>query len=124
MTGPSSNMPRISRINPDDAVTQSFSVAGAASTEQFAVPYPASAGVPPEQAPPPIMIRRARPNVFVPPQPQDQGQVISRDVGLQRKVTKPAISRNRKIAGNLPAWDPLPPGEIHVIHRSGRTPQR
>lgn len=115
MTGPSSNPPRISRG--PEAVTQQFPAAGAA-TEQFAVPYPEQAGTF-EQAPPPIMIRRARPNVFVPPQPQDQGQVISRDVG--RKVAQPKIPRNRTIAGNLPAWDPLPPGEIHVINRGGRS---
>lgn len=121
MTGPS-KMPRITRINPEDTATQRLSaVDHDGSTEQFAVPYPQSAG--PEQLPPPIMIRRARPNVFVPPQPQDQGQVISRDVGLQRKIAKPEISRNRKIAGNLPAWDPLPPGEIHVIHRGGGSSQ-
>lgn len=123
MTGPSSNLPRIARVSPDDAVTQQFSAANhAASTEQFAVPYPQEVGVP-EQAPPPIMIRRARPNVFVPPQPQDHGQAISRDLGQQSKITQPKIPRNRKIAGNLPAWDPLPPGEIHVIHRGGRSGQ-
>ena len=117
MTGPSSNPPRISRA--PEATTQRFPAAGAA-TEQFAVPYPEQVG-PIEQAPPPIVSRRARASVFVPPKPQDQGQVISRDVG--RKTAQPKIPRNRKIAGNLPEWDPLPPGEIHVIHRGRHSGQ-
>lgn len=120
MTDPSSNMPRISSGDPE-AATQRFPAAGAA-TEQFSAAYPEQAGAA-EPTPPSIMIRRARPNVFVPPQPQDPGQVISRDVGRSPKISQPKIPRNRQIAGNLPGWDPLPPGEIHVIHRGGRSGQ-
>lgn len=117
MTDPSSNPPRITRRAPDDAATTRFSVPNrSAATHQVGANGPAPVGKP--ESPPPIIIRRARSNVFVPPQPQHEGQLISRDVGLQRKIVKPEISRNRKIAGNLPAWDPLPPDEIHVIHRS------
>ena len=120
MSGPSSNPPRISRSGAD-AATQQFPAAGAA-TEQFAVPYPEQVDHV-EQAPPPIVIRRARPGVFLPPQPVDQGQVISREAGRGPRGGQPKIPRNRKIAGNLPSWDPLPPGEIHVIHRGGRSGQ-
>ncbi|MCF6389348.1 hypothetical protein L2K20_20430 [Mycobacterium sp. MBM] len=110
--------PRISRDG-SDAATQRFSaVDGAAPTERIAaVPYPEQESM---SEAPPIVIRRARPSLFVPPNPSDQEQVISRDIGVQRRPQKQEISRNRKIAGNLPKWDPLPPGEIHVIHRGPR----
>lgn len=38
--------------------------------------------------------------------------------GNRRNEGKPAFSRNRKIAGDLPAWSPTPPGEI-LIQRKG-----
>jgi hypothetical protein len=82
----------------------------APDTEQLAVPYPESA------EPPPIFIRRARSSAFIPPEPREHGQMISRDNGL-RRVDKPELTRNRRIAGNLPAWDPMPPGEVRVVPR-------
>jgi hypothetical protein len=32
----------------------------------------------------------------------------------RRKVAEPATARNRRQVADLPAWDPLPPGEIFV----------
>ena len=44
------------------------------------------------------------------------GVMLRRNL-LQPTVTdhKPEISRNRKIAGNLPEWSPMPPGEIQSL---------
>jgi hypothetical protein len=55
--------------------------------------------------------------VFIAPQ-SEKGHLVSRDVGLGRGLSKqPELSRNRKIAGNLPGWEPLPPGEVRVVSR-------
>jgi hypothetical protein len=101
------------QLSHDDA-TAAFPAASAPATERIPTAVPAQ---PYETVAPPIVLRRARPAVFIAPQP-DEGHVVSRDVGLSRGLSKqPELSRNRKIAGNLPAWDPLPPGEIHVVSR-------
>ena len=40
--------------------------------------------------------------------------VVQRSVLSRRSTQKPQTSRERKIAGDLPAWEPLPPGELVV----------
>jgi hypothetical protein len=115
-----SNSPRITRQssnghNGRHLSAEDTTAIPAPVTDQMPAAYQAAQAYS-EPLPPPIMIRRARPAVFIPPQPEEQGQLISRDLGV-RRIEKPELSRNRKIAGNLPAWDPLPPGEIHAIHR-------
>lgn len=51
--------------------------------------------------------------------PTDSGVVVGRGF-LRSKVTpqKQQLSRERKIAGDLPSWDPMPPGEVSVRRRS------
>ncbi|NLE79316.1 MAG: hypothetical protein GX610_06975 [Rhodococcus sp.] len=44
--------------------------------------------------------------------------IIARDA--VRRSPRPAgerLSRNRVIAGDLPEWSPMPPGEIPVVSR-------
>ena len=45
----------------------------------------------------------------------DPGVVVSRNV-LRSNATAaaPTTDRERRIAGELPAWEPLPPGELFV----------
>lgn len=97
----------------EDAPTTSFPSASAPPTEQIR-----SAPIRVDEPPaPPIMLKRARPSVFIPPEP-DNGPVLSRDVGVNRGLRDGAkLPRNRRIAGDLPDWDPAPPGEINVIQR-------
>ncbi|MHA0285944.1 hypothetical protein ACXYX3_05765 [Mycobacterium sp. C3-094] len=97
-----------------DAATTAFPAAGAPATDRF---QSGPVGMP-EAPPPPIMLRRARPSVFIAPEPVDEGQVLAREFSLRRNTDKPKeLTRNRKIAGNLPDWDPTPPGEIKVVPR-------
>ncbi len=68
-----------------------------------------------------IVVRRTRLAPFVPPQPQKgtvSPAIVARDA--LRRSPRPAgerLSRNRVIAGDLPYWSPMPPGEIPVISR-------
>ena len=49
--------------------------------------------------------------------PQSEEQLVSRAILGSRSAKKPHISRNHVIAGDLPEWEPLPPGEISAIRR-------
>lgn len=50
---------------------------------------------------------------FIPPKRDEQTTPLRKDLLTSRLSTgKPQISRERKIAGGLPDWDPLPPGEL------------
>lgn len=97
-------------------------------TEQFSVPSQgihAAAGATeriPVVEPPPVVLKRARPSLFKPPEPPRDEQMVSRNVLGGNRVDKPELSRNRKIAGDLPSWDPTPPGEIHVMPRRSSYP--
>ena len=105
--------PRIARHTSEDP-TAAFPSASAEATDSFRTAAPVQSF---ETAAPPIVLRRARPAVFIAPQPEE-GKLIARELGLGVGLSKqPELSRNRKIAGNLPAWDPLPPGEIRVAPR-------
>lgn len=46
--------------------------------------------------------------------PAEQGVTLSRNVLGSRAETKPQTSRERRIAGALPDWEPMPPGELLV----------
>jgi hypothetical protein len=64
------------------------------------------------------VVRRTRRKPFIAPLNEDATPAVSRELA-SRKPAKPQISRNRRIAGDLPDWDPLPPGEIVVArHRA------
>lgn len=104
--------PRIARGEVNEPRTEAIPTSPA--TERIPTASAAQAYTP---EPPPIVLRRARPAVFVAPAPQEN-VVVSRDLSMNRGPSKqPALSRNRKIAGNLPAWDPAPPGEIRMAPR-------
>lgn len=69
---------------------------------------------------PPAIVRGAR-SRFHPPTPVDRTEVIVARrnlLGERRTGTKPALSREHRIAGNLPAWDPLPENE-QLVRRQG-----
>lgn len=66
------------------------------------------------------VIRRTRRRPFVPPTQTDDSPAVSRELLSRTKIGKPQLSRNRKIAGDLPDWDPLPPGEISVQRGGSR----
>jgi hypothetical protein len=52
-------------------------------------------------------------------EPESSTVVVHRSVLARRSSDKPKTSRERKIAGDLPEWEPLPPGEL-VVNRSRR----
>lgn len=77
-------------------------------------------------AEPATVVRRTRRAPFNPPaeQPtQPSGTVVSRNWGLGLRSStrgkESGLTRNRKIAGDLPDWAPLPPGEISVDRPAG-----
>lgn len=90
----------------------------------------APAATPPSAVAPPAGVTLGAPtNIrrpgrrFLPPAAPEQSQptTVSRDFTKSRKRTETSkLSRNRKIAGDLPAWDPLPPGESPVNRRGSR----
>jgi hypothetical protein len=67
------------------------------------------------------LISRTRSNRFLPADATalDPSVVVGRGF-LRSKATpqKQQLSRERKIAGDLPAWDPMPPGEVAVRRRA------
>lgn len=62
------------------------------------------------------IVRRTQRAPFVPPNPeQADGPAVSRLWSLgARSSGRTELPRNRKIAGDLPSWDPTPPGEVLV----------
>ena len=69
-----------------------------------------------DSGPEPLVIRRGLSATrLLPPTPPADTTVISRQVLRPRAGgTRPETSRERKIAGDLPQWEPLPPGELFV----------
>lgn len=75
----------------------------------------------------PVVVRRSRRNPFIAPSPEQAGEVsgisVSRNwsLGLRSATAKKGsgMTRNRKIAGDLPEWSPLPPGELSVDRTGG-----
>ena len=68
------------------------------------------------------LVRRTRRAAFVPPDPEQvAGPAVSRQWSLgARPSGQTQLPRNRKIAGNLPSWDPTPPGEV-LVRRGSAT---
>jgi len=74
--------------------------------------------------PEPVVVRRNRKSPFVAPAPaadEQSGITVSRSwgLGLRSAKTSSGLTRNRKIAGDLPGWCPLPPGELGVDRSAG-----
>ncbi len=64
-----------------------------------------------------VVIRRTRTSPFLPPPLPDEEQtpIISRAwAGSRNSGRKAQLTRERKMAGGLPDWEPLPPGELLV----------
>lgn len=77
----------------------------------------------------PVVVRRTRRAPFSPPTDAEEPETtftVSRDWGMGLRSSKvrtgTGLTRNRKIAGDLPAWSPLPPGELSVDRSSGKRP--
>lgn len=68
--------------------------------------------------------RRTASRVFLPPRLEsedEQSPIISRAwIGQGAKNAKKQLSGERKTAGDLPDWDPLPPGELVVVRGKKR----
>lgn len=84
---------------------------------------PFGGGLPVPTSPPssPPFVRRPSAQArMLPPEPptdSDREIIIGRSL-TSRREGKARTSRERRIAGGLPTWDPTPPGEIVV--RRGR----
>jgi hypothetical protein len=91
---------------------------GKAQAQQSPTKRPATSPPNPE-----IVVRRTRRNPFIPPSGQDQGPAVSRELLSRGRTAKAQLSRNRKVAGDLPDWDPLPPGEIILARPTGSRAQ-
>jgi hypothetical protein len=49
-----------------------------------------------------------------PPAVAAEGVIVGRGLLERRSDRKPQTARQRKVAGELPEWEPLPPGELVV----------
>src|SRR5690606_14240561 len=76
-----------------------------------------------EEAPQGVFVLTRKPVAtrFVPSDtPIEELSPISRNILPQRaKGQKSELSRERNIAGDLPTWSPLPPGEVAAVKRTG-----
>lgn len=70
-----------------------------------------------------VVVQRTRRAPFAPPTFDEQpsiGTVVTRNWGGTRRTKKDSgLTRNRVIAGDLPDWAPLPPGELQVDRNAG-----
>ncbi len=71
------------------------------------------------QTPPTIRRGRAGERLRPRQQPLPESVVVSRGVLGSKSSSKPQTTRERRIAGDLPEWEPLPPGELRVHRRLG-----
>lgn len=65
----------------------------------------------------PLVVRRGSAARFRPrvEPPREETVVISRGIlGVRDRDKKAQTSRERRVAGDLPSWEPLPPGELVV----------
>ena len=111
-------------------VPEQVPAAPAAAPAMPSVPPPAAAPVPAAPARPmaqapgsplsTIVRRRPRRTPSFSPAPSGRGTVVDRkDLLVRTRDTTgaPKLSSDRPIAGNLPAWSPLPPNETIVRRR-------
>lgn len=92
----------------------------ASSSPKVAQPVPVPTGAP---QPTPVVKRprsRRRPRFVEKPKKKDDSLVARRNLLATSKPPdgKHQFSRERKIAGNLPDWDPTPPGEIRITRHA------
>jgi hypothetical protein len=69
-----------------------------------------------------FIVRRTRTSPFLPPTPVDADETpsVSRAwATAQGKKVKGQLGRQRRMAGDLPGWEPLPPGEL-LVKRGGQ----
>lgn len=66
-----------------------------------------------------VLGRRPGVQRFVPPVPEGSVPLRKDLLSASRTAGRNEIGRERKIAGGLPEWDPLPPGEIIEVARRG-----
>lgn len=100
----------------------------APDTDEDAEPEPPALPTPPPaDSDEPVVVRRTRRAPFAPPSPEPESEsslTISRNWGLGLRSAnakkESGLTRNRKIAGDLPDWSPEPPGEIAVDRHAGR----
>ena len=71
-----------------------------------------------------VVVQRNRRAPFRPPaadQGTPLGAVVTRNWGNSRRSKSDSgLTRNRVIAGDLPDWAPLPPGELQVDRNAGK----
>lgn len=70
---------------------------------------------PDDNAGAPQIVRR-RQRMVSRPSTEGEGPVVNRGIlaDVSRSASKPQTRRNRQLVGDLPDWDPLPPGEVTV----------
>lgn len=71
----------------------------------------------------PLVVRRGSSARFRPrvEPPQEETVVVSRGIlGVRDRDKKAQTSRERRVAGDLPSWEPLPPGELVVRRPPGQ----
>ncbi|MBK6440865.1 MAG: hypothetical protein IPH27_11430 [Actinomycetales bacterium] len=76
---------------------------------------------PTDSEPTPVIVRRRSSGMFIPKPVSQSSQdevIVARQLFMGRKDARPLNSRSRKIAGDLPTWEPLPPGEL-LVRRPG-----
>jgi hypothetical protein len=101
---------------------------GAYADTQASAPATAPAATPADDGP--VVVRRTRRSPFIAPAgdqaDQSSSTIVSRDWGLGLRSSNAkkdsGMTRNRKIAGDLPGWSPLPPGELVVDRHPGSRP--
>lgn len=81
------------------------------SEQQAPLPPP-----PPAEGGSPTIVRgtRSGPRLVPRPAPPKDATIITRHMLRSASEQKPQTDRERKIAGDLPDWEPLPPGELTV----------
>ncbi|WP_273167787.1 hypothetical protein, partial [Actinomyces israelii] len=87
------------------------------------IPPPGAPQAAPAPGTTPLVRRPRRMPRFAPAPSRESTAVIDRkDLLARTRSTKegPQLSRESKMAGNLPAWCPLPPHEL-IVRRSART---
>lgn len=112
---------------PTDAVSNQAPEVGVDDSDydlgEFGTPATIAAPAFGEEAPAGVFILTRKPVAtrFVPSEtPIEELTPISRSLLPQRAVgTKSELSRERNIAGNLPEWSPMPPGEVLAVKRVG-----
>ncbi len=112
----------------DASVVPAESMTAPASAEEYDLGdfgKPATVAAPAfgQEAPEGVFVLTRKPVAtrFVPSEtPIEELTPISRSIlPMREKGQKSALSRERNIAGGLPEWSPIPPGEVLTVKRAG-----